>query len=158
MTLFFKCIVWGALNEVASRKQKTATWKALQEEGEIYITLQLWSCDSQSIQGIKAPQQPTSSFLVLFSYFNVEEVCFFLILEQLLWCVLLEHVGSTCPCFTGLLQYSHEKGEKGGSLSFKFNLVDPEGNKLIDQSFFISVLGRVPPTPTHTSCYLLHSH
>lgn len=46
--------------------------------------------------------------------------------------------------FAGLLQYSHEKGEKGGSLSFKFNLVDPEGNKLIDQSFFISVLGRVP--------------
>ncbi|MEQ2241168.1 hypothetical protein ILYODFUR_022596, partial [Ilyodon furcidens] len=40
----------------------------------------------------------------------------------------------------GRLQYSHEKGEKGGSLSFKFNLVDPEGNKLIDQSFFISVL------------------
>lgn len=28
-------------------------------------------------------------------------------------------------------------------MSFKFNLVDPEGNKLIDQSFFISVLGRL---------------
>lgn len=47
----------------------------------------------------------------------------------------------------GLLQYSHEKGEKGGSLSFKFNLVDPEGNKLIDQSFFISVLSKVPLIP-----------
>ncbi|XP_034027090.1 extracellular matrix protein FRAS1 [Thalassophryne amazonica] len=47
----------------------------------------------------------------------------------------------------GLLQYSHEKGEKAGSLSFKFNLVDPEGNKLIDQSFFISVLeDRLPPS------------
>nr|XP_057925745.1 extracellular matrix protein FRAS1 isoform X1 [Doryrhamphus excisus] len=47
----------------------------------------------------------------------------------------------------GLVQYSHEKGEKGGSLSFKFNLVDPEGNKLIDQSFFISVLeDRLPPS------------
>uniref|UniRef100_A0A672YI55 VWFC domain-containing protein n=1 Tax=Sphaeramia orbicularis TaxID=375764 RepID=A0A672YI55_9TELE len=47
----------------------------------------------------------------------------------------------------GLLQFSHEKGEKGGSLSFKFNLVDPEGNKLIDQSFFISVLeDRLPPS------------
>ncbi|XP_069025425.1 extracellular matrix organizing protein FRAS1 isoform X2 [Embiotoca jacksoni] len=47
----------------------------------------------------------------------------------------------------GLLQYSHEKGEKGGSLSFKFILVDPEGNKLIDQSFFISVLeDRLPPS------------
>ncbi|XP_013870055.1 extracellular matrix organizing protein FRAS1 [Austrofundulus limnaeus] len=47
----------------------------------------------------------------------------------------------------GLLQFSHEKGEKGGSLSFKFNLVDPEGNKLIDQSFFISVLeDHLPPS------------
>uniref|UniRef100_A0A3Q3MY85 Fraser extracellular matrix complex subunit 1 n=1 Tax=Mastacembelus armatus TaxID=205130 RepID=A0A3Q3MY85_9TELE len=43
--------------------------------------------------------------------------------------------------------YSHEKGERGGSLFFKFNLVDPEGNKLIDQSFFISVLeDRLPPS------------
>ncbi len=57
---------------------------------------------------------------------------------------------SACPRFAGLLQYSHEKGEKGGSLSFKFNLVDPEGNKLIDQSFFISVLGRV----SSILCYL----
>uniref|UniRef100_UPI0037E879D7 extracellular matrix organizing protein FRAS1 n=1 Tax=Semicossyphus pulcher TaxID=241346 RepID=UPI0037E879D7 len=47
----------------------------------------------------------------------------------------------------GLLQFSHDKGEEGGSLSFKFNLVDPEGNKLIDQSFFISVLeDRLPPS------------
>uniref|UniRef100_A0A3Q2DG67 Fraser extracellular matrix complex subunit 1 n=1 Tax=Cyprinodon variegatus TaxID=28743 RepID=A0A3Q2DG67_CYPVA len=47
----------------------------------------------------------------------------------------------------GLLQYSHEKGEKGGILSFKFNLVDPEGSKLIDQSFFISVLeDHLPPS------------
>ncbi|XP_037832589.1 extracellular matrix protein FRAS1 isoform X2 [Kryptolebias marmoratus] len=47
----------------------------------------------------------------------------------------------------GLLQFSHQKGEKGGSLSFKFNLVDPEGNKLIDQSFFISVLeDHLPPS------------
>nr|XP_046207425.1 extracellular matrix organizing protein FRAS1-like [Oncorhynchus gorbuscha] len=47
----------------------------------------------------------------------------------------------------GLLEYSHEKGEKGGSVSFKFNLVDPEGNKLIDQSFFISVLeDHLPPS------------
>ncbi|KAG7278005.1 hypothetical protein CRUP_020321, partial [Coryphaenoides rupestris] len=40
----------------------------------------------------------------------------------------------------GRLQFSHSREETGGSLSFKFNLVDPEGNKLIDQSFFISVL------------------
>uniref|UniRef100_A0A8C4Z636 Fraser extracellular matrix complex subunit 1 n=1 Tax=Gadus morhua TaxID=8049 RepID=A0A8C4Z636_GADMO len=46
----------------------------------------------------------------------------------------------------GRLQFSHSREEKGGSLSFKFNLVDPEGNKLIDQSFFISVLvDRLPP-------------
>lgn len=102
----------------------------------------------KSIQGMKAPQSRQhhllwSWFLTLMLLMSV----FFFILEQLLWCMLLEHVRSTCPCFTGLLQYSHEKGEKGGSLSFKFNLVDPEGNKLIDQSFFISVLGRHPPQP-----------
>lgn len=51
----------------------------------------------------------------------------------------------------GLLHYSHEKGEKGGSLSLKFNLVDPEGNKLIDQSFFISVLGNSPAASTSSS-------
>lgn len=63
----------------------------------------------------------------------------------------MQHESNTvCPCPAGLLQYSHEKGEKGGSLSFKFNLVDPEGNKLIDQSFFISVLGMV----SSPLCYL----
>ncbi|KAM9446229.1 extracellular matrix organizing protein FRAS1 [Clarias gariepinus] len=40
----------------------------------------------------------------------------------------------------GFLEYIHEKGENGGSFSFKFNLEDPEGNKLIDESFFITVL------------------
>lgn len=39
------------------------------------------------------------------------------------------------------MEYIHEKGESGGSFSFKFNLEDPEGNRAIDQSFFISVLG-----------------
>ncbi|XP_031426498.1 extracellular matrix protein FRAS1 [Clupea harengus] len=49
----------------------------------------------------------------------------------------------------GFVEYIHEKGENGGSFSFKFNLQDPEGNKLIDQSFFISVLeDRLPPTVT----------
>lgn len=56
-------------------------------------------------------------------------------------------MGPSASSSAGLLQYSHEKGQKGGSLSFKFNLVDPEGNKLIDQSFFISVLGRAPSVP-----------
>lgn len=53
---------------------------------------------------------------------------------------------AACLSPVGLLQYSHDKGQKGGSLSFKFSLVDPEGNKLIDQSFFISVLGKFPST------------
>ncbi|XP_030622204.1 extracellular matrix organizing protein FRAS1 [Chanos chanos] len=47
----------------------------------------------------------------------------------------------------GLVEYIHEKSETGGSFSFKFNLEDPEGNKAIDQSFFISVLeDRLPPS------------
>ncbi|XP_029574000.1 extracellular matrix organizing protein FRAS1 [Salmo trutta] len=47
----------------------------------------------------------------------------------------------------GLLEYSHEKGDEGGSISFKFNLVDPEGNKLIDQSFYISIIeDHLPPS------------
>ncbi|XP_028297024.1 extracellular matrix protein FRAS1-like, partial [Gouania willdenowi] len=47
----------------------------------------------------------------------------------------------------GHLQYSHDKGEKGGSVSLTFDVVDPEGNKLIHQSFFISVLeDHLPPT------------
>ncbi|XP_073695623.1 extracellular matrix organizing protein FRAS1 [Garra rufa] len=47
----------------------------------------------------------------------------------------------------GYVEYIHEKGESGGSFSFKFNLEDPEGNRVIDQSFFISVLeDRLPPT------------
>ncbi|XP_042580368.1 extracellular matrix organizing protein FRAS1-like [Cyprinus carpio] len=47
----------------------------------------------------------------------------------------------------GHVEYIHEKGESGGSFSFKFNLEDPEGNRVIDQSFFISVLeDRLPPT------------
>lgn len=67
--------------------------------------------------------------------------------QQLHFCMKSEALTpSACLCPSGLLQYSHEKGEKGGSLSFKFNLLDPEGNKLIDQSFFISVLGRVSST------------
>ncbi|KAL2092359.1 hypothetical protein ACEWY4_012157 [Coilia grayii] len=49
----------------------------------------------------------------------------------------------------GFVEYVHDKGESGGSFSFKFNLQDPEGNKLIDQSFFISVLeDRLPPSVT----------
>uniref|UniRef100_A0A4W4DQF0 VWFC domain-containing protein n=1 Tax=Electrophorus electricus TaxID=8005 RepID=A0A4W4DQF0_ELEEL len=47
----------------------------------------------------------------------------------------------------GFVTYVHEKGENRGSLSFKFNLEDPEGNKVIDESFFISILeDKLPPS------------
>ncbi|OCT97312.1 hypothetical protein XELAEV_18009537mg [Xenopus laevis] len=40
----------------------------------------------------------------------------------------------------GFIQYKHEKGDPGGSFAFKFDVVDPEDNKLIDQSFYISII------------------
>uniref|UniRef100_A0A8C7CEK8 Fraser extracellular matrix complex subunit 1 n=1 Tax=Oncorhynchus kisutch TaxID=8019 RepID=A0A8C7CEK8_ONCKI len=52
-----------------------------------------------------------------------------------------------CDLIKSLLEYSHEKGDEGGSVSVKFNLVDPDGNKLIDQSFYISILeDHLPPS------------
>ncbi|KAI4585533.1 hypothetical protein MJG53_005767 [Ovis ammon polii x Ovis aries] len=46
----------------------------------------------------------------------------------------------------GLIEYSHGKGESGGNFAFKFDVVDGEGNKLIGQSFSISVSeDRSPP-------------
>ncbi|XP_054995058.1 extracellular matrix organizing protein FRAS1 [Sorex araneus] len=46
----------------------------------------------------------------------------------------------------GQLEYSHEKGEPGGSFVFKFDVVDGDGNKLTGQSFSISVQeDRSPP-------------
>ncbi|XP_069482442.1 extracellular matrix organizing protein FRAS1 [Ambystoma mexicanum] len=47
----------------------------------------------------------------------------------------------------GQMEYRHEKGEPGGSFAFKFDVVDPEDNKLIDQSFYISILeDKLPPS------------
>ncbi|XP_043916303.1 extracellular matrix organizing protein FRAS1-like [Protopterus annectens] len=47
----------------------------------------------------------------------------------------------------GHVEYHHKKGEPGGSFSFKFDVVDTEENKLLDQSFYINVLeDRLPPT------------
>ncbi|XP_041084402.1 extracellular matrix organizing protein FRAS1-like isoform X2 [Polyodon spathula] len=47
----------------------------------------------------------------------------------------------------GFVEYRHEKGESGGSFAFEFDLADLEGNKLIDQSFYISILeDRLPPS------------
>ncbi|XP_053559271.1 LOW QUALITY PROTEIN: extracellular matrix organizing protein FRAS1 [Bombina bombina] len=49
----------------------------------------------------------------------------------------------------GYVQYKHEKGESGGSFAFKFDVVDSEENKLIDQSFYISILeDKLPPSIT----------
>nr|XP_044999992.1 extracellular matrix organizing protein FRAS1 isoform X2 [Jaculus jaculus] len=45
----------------------------------------------------------------------------------------------------GQIEYSHGSGEPGGSFAFKFDVVDGEGNKLVDQSFSISVLDKSPP-------------
>uniref|UniRef100_A0A8C0T909 Extracellular matrix organizing protein FRAS1 n=1 Tax=Canis lupus familiaris TaxID=9615 RepID=A0A8C0T909_CANLF len=45
----------------------------------------------------------------------------------------------------GQVEYSHRKGESGGSFAFKFDVVDGEGNTLIGQSFSISVLEDTSP-------------
>ncbi|KAM4706664.1 extracellular matrix organizing protein FRAS1 [Discoglossus pictus] len=49
----------------------------------------------------------------------------------------------------GYVEYKHLKGEPGGSFAFKFDVVDSEDNKLIDQSFYISILeDKLPPSIT----------
>ncbi|KAM8939375.1 extracellular matrix organizing protein FRAS1 [Pelodytes ibericus] len=49
----------------------------------------------------------------------------------------------------GHVQYNHGKGESGGSFAFKFDVVDSEDNKLVDQSFYISILeDKLPPSIT----------
>lgn len=46
----------------------------------------------------------------------------------------------------GRIEYVHEVGEMTGTLLFKFMLSDTEGNDLIDQDFFITVMeDRFPP-------------
>nr|XP_014434426.2 LOW QUALITY PROTEIN: extracellular matrix protein FRAS1 [Pelodiscus sinensis] len=47
----------------------------------------------------------------------------------------------------GQVEYHHEKGEPGGHFVFNFDVIDVEGNKLVDQAFYISVLeDRLPPS------------
>ncbi|KAG8454257.1 hypothetical protein GDO86_000773 [Hymenochirus boettgeri] len=49
----------------------------------------------------------------------------------------------------GHIQYKHEKGDPGGSFAFRFDVVDSEENKLIDQSFYISIIeDKLPPSIT----------
>ena len=43
----------------------------------------------------------------------------------------------------GHIFFVHELGEATGNIIFKFKLSDPEGNELIDQDFFITVLGKI---------------
>ncbi|VDI42839.1 Hypothetical predicted protein [Mytilus galloprovincialis] len=46
----------------------------------------------------------------------------------------------------GHLKFEHPNGEITGVLTFKFDVSDPEGNKLIDQIFYITVTeDRIPP-------------
>lgn len=53
----------------------------------------------------------------------------------------MANLGVLVP-FIGRVEYSHRKGESGGSFAFKFDVVDEEGNKLTGQSFSIIVLGK----------------
>ena len=61
------------------------------------------------------------------------------------------------PCSTGRIDYIHETGELTGTLLFKFMLSDTEGNDLIDQDFFITVMGKSCPIPSClvSSCLVL---
>ncbi|XP_064918597.1 extracellular matrix organizing protein FRAS1 isoform X3 [Columba livia] len=47
----------------------------------------------------------------------------------------------------GQVLYSHKKGDPGGNFTFLFDVIDADGDKLMDQSFYISVLeDRFPPS------------
>lgn len=38
--------------------------------------------------------------------------------------------------------YSHRKGDPGGNFPFTFDVMDADGNKLMDQVFYIHVIGK----------------
>ena len=42
---------------------------------------------------------------------------------------------------SGYIQFVHQSGEMTGVVLFKFDVEDSEGNKLIDQDFFITIIG-----------------
>ncbi|XP_061439271.1 extracellular matrix organizing protein FRAS1 isoform X3 [Rhineura floridana] len=47
----------------------------------------------------------------------------------------------------GQVEYSHEKGEPGGTFAFIFDVADAEGNKMVDQAFALSIIeDRLPPS------------
>lgn len=39
------------------------------------------------------------------------------------------------------MEYYHEKGEHAGTAAFVFDVADAEGNKIVDQTFSISIIG-----------------
>ncbi|OXB58880.1 hypothetical protein ASZ78_012724 [Callipepla squamata] len=62
-------------------------------------------------------------------------------------------VGGPVQSFTqadinkGQVLYSHKKGDPGGNFAFTFDVIDADGNSLMDQVFHISVLeDRFPPS------------
>lgn len=44
--------------------------------------------------------------------------------------------------FVGHVEYRHVRGETTGNIVFKFTASDLEGNDLIDQDFYITILGK----------------
>lgn len=42
---------------------------------------------------------------------------------------------------SGYIQFVHQSGEMTGVVLFKFDVEDSEGNKLMDQDFFITIIG-----------------
>lgn len=56
---------------------------------------------------------------------------------------------------TGHIEYMHEVGEMTGTLLFKFKLSDTEGNELIDQDFFITVMGKYSVTKKIKKCIVI---
>ena len=44
---------------------------------------------------------------------------------------------------TGKVMYIHNRGETTGSFAFKFSVSGPDGSQLVDQDFYITVLGEL---------------
>jgi len=49
---------------------------------------------------------------------------------------------NNCCTLPGNVEYHHGRGETTGNTRFTFKVTDPEGNDLIDQEFYITVMGR----------------
>ena len=69
-------------------------------------------------------------------YYLYEELCFFS--SDVVFIILL----------AGHLFYKHRVGEGTGTVILKFTVSDQDGNDLIDQHFYITVLGKFVHTGT----------